>query len=233
MQTPRIKIILIVLIVLAHATGFKHRRLRLWISPGDNFNMSLILAYDTGRVHFRLNYIINTIPCATRLVSLLVMNCNDTQPLRRNTWSWRSVEPAAYCNSRKSNTVFIITPSYHFPFICFNIIGAQVPPMVSFYAISHFRACLQHSSVLFVLNALPISTHIIFFLLLNITWLGHNSVSIKTSFTKLTIIFFYLIYYLRYLITKSLPLKHLAVCCLTNSNYFFRLSRLVVFCTLF
>jgi hypothetical protein len=47
-------------------------------------------------------------------------------------------------------------------------------------------------------------------------------VSIKTSFTKLTInLFFDLIYYLRFLITKSLPLNHLLVYCLTNLNGFF------------
>jgi hypothetical protein len=57
-------------------------------------------------------------------------------------------------------------------------------------------------------------------------------VSIKASFTKLTINLFDLIYYLRYLITKSLSLNHLVVYCLTNSNGFFRLSRLGIFCTL-
>jgi hypothetical protein len=41
-------------------------------------------------------------------------------------------------------------------------------------------------------------------------------VPIKTSFTKLTINFFDLIYYLRYFITKPLSLKHLVVYCLTN-----------------
>jgi hypothetical protein len=46
-------------------------------------------------------------------------------------------------------------------------------------------------------------------------------VFIKTSFIKLTINYFDLIYYLRYLITKSLPLNHLVVYCLTNSNGFF------------
>jgi hypothetical protein len=40
-------------------------------------------------------------------------------------------------------------------------------------------------------------------------------VSIKISFTKLTINFFHLIYYLRYLITKPLPLNHLAFYSLT------------------
>jgi hypothetical protein len=54
--------------------------------------------------------------------------------------------------------------------------------------------------------------------------------SLKTSVTKLTINFFHLIYYLRYLITKSLPLNHLVVYCLTNSNGFFRLSPLGIFC---
>jgi hypothetical protein len=49
------------------------------------------------------------------------------------------------------------------------------------------------------------------FLLLNRAWLDHNSLSIKTSFTKLTINFFYLIYYLRYLVAKSLPLNHSVV----------------------
>jgi hypothetical protein len=44
-------------------------------------------------------------------------------------------------------------------------------------------------------------------------------VSVRTSFTKLTINFFYLIYYLRYLITKSLPLNHLVAYCSTNSNW--------------
>jgi hypothetical protein len=68
-----------------------------------------------------------------------------------------------------------------------------------------------------------------YFFLLNKAWLGQNSMSIKTSFTKLTNNFFYLIYYLRYLITKSLPLNHLAVYCLTNSNGFFCLSRLGTF----
>jgi hypothetical protein len=58
------------------------------------------------------------------------------------------------------------------------------------------------------------------FFLLNRAWLGQNSVSIKTSFTKLTINFFYLTYYVRYLITKPLPLNHLVVYCLTNSNGF-------------
>jgi hypothetical protein len=55
---------------------------------------------------------------------------------------------------------------------------------------------------------------------------------IKNSFTKLTINFFNLIYYLRYLISKSLPLNHLVVYCLTNSNSSFRLSSLGIFCTL-
>jgi hypothetical protein len=53
-----------------------------------------------------------------------------------------------------------------------------------------------------------------------------------TCYTKLMINFFYLMYYLRYLITKSLPLNHLVVYCLTNSNGFFRLSGLGIFCTL-
>jgi hypothetical protein len=69
------------------------------------------------------------------------------------------------------------------------------------------------------------------FFLLNRAWLGQNSVSIKASLTNLTINFFDLIYYLRCLITKPLPLNHLVVCCLTNSNGFFRLSRLGIFCT--
>jgi hypothetical protein len=56
--------------------------------------------------------------------------------------------------------------------------------------------------------------------LLNRAWICHNSVPIKTSVTKLTINFSYLIYYLRYLITKLLALHHLVVCCLTNSNGF-------------
>jgi hypothetical protein len=54
------------------------------------------------------------------------------------------------------------------------------------------------------------------------------SMSIKTSFTELTINFFYL----RYLITKPYPLNHLVVYCLTNANGFFSLSRLDIFCTL-
>jgi hypothetical protein len=61
--------------------------------------------------------------------------------------------------------------------------------------------------------------------LLNEAWQGQNSMSIKNSFTKLAINFFYLIYYLRYLITKSLPLNYLVVYCLTNSNGFFRLRK--------
>jgi hypothetical protein len=56
--------------------------------------------------------------------------------------------------------------------------------------------------------------------------------STKTSFTKLTIIFFDLTYYLRYLVTKPLPLNHLMVYCLTNTNGFFRSSRLGIFYTL-
>jgi hypothetical protein len=67
--------------------------------------------------------------------------------------------------------------------------------------------------------------------LLNRAWLGHNS-SIKTSFTKLTISFFWLNILLKILNTKSLPLNHLVVYCLTNSNGFFRLSRLGIFYTL-
>jgi hypothetical protein len=56
---------------------------------------------------------------------------------------------------------------------------------------------------------------IVFF---NRAWLGQNSISIKTTFTKLTINFVDLIYHLRYLITKSLPLNHLVVYCLTNRD---------------
>jgi hypothetical protein len=45
--------------------------------------------------------------------------------------------------------------------------------------------------------------------------------SVKTSFTKVTINFFYLIYYLRFLITKPLPLNHAVVYYLANSKGFF------------
>jgi hypothetical protein len=51
----------------------------------------------------------------------------------------------------------------------------------------------------------------VLYFLLNKAWLGQNFMSIKTSFTKLTINFFYLIYYIRYLITKSLPLNYLVI----------------------
>jgi hypothetical protein len=82
-----------------------------------------------------------------------------------------------------------------------------------------FRVCIH-------LSYTQVCGYFFFFFLLNRVWLNHNSVSIKTSFTKLTINFFDLYTNLRYLITKSLPLNHLLVYCLTNSNGFFHLSRL-------